>query len=142
MLGTTYTMASSEGTTLTGFGFHLGAALDVPVAPKMGVIVRAGYESKSFGATVSDGRNSIAVGTTINHFELGGSLRYDLSQQALLEGGLSLQIDAGGHSTALTRTAGGQTESSPIVSKHELANPTQIALTAGAGYRIPVAQGV
>lgn len=131
-LGTTYSMFEFGGQSMSGIGFNVAAVADIPVAPSMGVIVRAGYESKSVSKTYTEKDVSVGIGATLNYIELGGAIRYDVSRDVLVEGGMALQLGTGGVATIDGDLGSGTLRSG------ELSTPTQVALTAGMGYRMQV----
>jgi hypothetical protein len=135
MLGTTYMMYSGPAFNMTGFGYHLGAVVDVPVASHTGVIARVGYESKKAMARFTEGNARVDVGFTLNYIELAGAVRYDVSPSLMLEGGMALQLGVSGNATVYA-TDGQQSAARDI--DGELAVPTQLAITAGTGYRVKV----
>jgi hypothetical protein len=132
-----YLFSSFNGTSINGIGIHVGGVVDIPVTPKTGVLLKAGYESKHGSVSVSEGNASASISMTLNYFELAGLLRHDLSENISLHGGLALQFDAGGSSAQITAQSGSQHATGELGSG-TLSMPTQIALVAGAGYRIPL----
>jgi hypothetical protein len=130
-----YTFGTVYSHSASGIGYHIGAVADIPMAPKTGILVKAGYESKNMGASASNGSQSVDGSLTLNYMEVAGLVRQDISEGISIQGGMAVQIGIGG-SYSQTTQAGGARSTENL--NGTLTVPMQIALTAGAGYRIPV----
>ena len=135
VVGTTYLLFSTSGQSFNGLGYHIGAVVDVPVAQRVGLIGKVGYESKVGGGTVSEGGVSADMSFNHDYVELAGAVRYDVAPGMLVEGGLALQLGTGG---TFRVDANDGDDRVSAGRDGELTMPTQIAITAGTGYRIKV----
>jgi hypothetical protein len=128
--------ASFNNESFSGIGYHIGGVADVPVATKTGILLKAGYESKHLSGLVTEGSQSLSTSATLNYIELAGMVRHDLSENVSINGGMALQLGLGGGYSQTIQSGG--TSHSEGDADAKLSVPTQVALTVGASYRIPV----